>query len=74
MNGQIKYDNYIESLEGMCGPYSKSDIPDVQMDLRGMVDYAKQVGKNVPELTEKEIEPFLLNMSFDEFQNKKITI
>ncbi len=74
MNGQKKYDNYIESLEGMCGPYSKSDIPEVQMDLRGMVAYAKQVGKTVPALPEKPIAPFLLNLSFDESQPKKITI
>ena len=64
MNGQTKYDNYIESLEGMCGPYSKSDIPDVQMDLRGMVAYAKQVGKTVPELTEKRNRTFSVKYVF----------
>ena len=39
MNGQTRYEQYLESLENMCGPYTKDDIPDIQLDIRGIGAY-----------------------------------
>ncbi len=73
MNGhQMKYDNYIKSLDNLCGPYSLGEIPNVKIDYKGMVKYAHFVNKTVPELTDDELAPFVLNMSVKEMKAKKL--
>jgi len=74
MNGQMMYKEYIESTNNMVGPYTKENIPKTSLDLRGMVAYAKANNKTVPELSDKELEPFVLNASVSELRKAKIKI
>ncbi|MDE7284379.1 MAG: hypothetical protein K2N85_12490 [Lachnospiraceae bacterium] len=57
MNGQMK--KYKESLANMPGPILLSQCPKVRMDLRGLMQYAKEKGVKVIELTEKEKSAFI---------------
>ncbi len=74
MNGQMRDSLYFKTLQNMCGPYTKSNIPQISLDLRGMVSLAKKLGKTVPELTDDEIKPFVLNASVSELKNSKIKL
>lgn len=51
MNGQMK--KYRESLDGMSEPIMLSQIKNT-MDLRGLMQYAKNKGVKVSQLTESE--------------------
>ena len=62
MNGQMK--KYRESLVKMPEPVLLSQCPKIQLDLRGLMQYAKNKGVKVIELTEKETAVFL-NKSID---------
>ncbi len=66
MNGQMK--NY----SPMYGPYKRSEIPDIAIDLRGLVSYAKSKGVSVPELSDSEKQQFVLNATMDDL--KRVTI
>ncbi|MBD5461432.1 MAG: hypothetical protein HDR26_10900 [Lachnospiraceae bacterium] len=57
MNGQMK--KYKESLANMSGPILLSQCPKVRLDLRGLMQYAKEKGVKVIELTEKEKAAFI---------------
>ena len=57
MKGQMK--KYKESLANMSGPILLSQCPKVRMDLRGLMQYAKEKGVKVIELTEKEKSAFI---------------
>lgn len=57
MNGQMK--KYKESLANMSGPILLSQCPKVQMDLMGLMQYAKEKGVKVIELTEKAKSAFI---------------
>ncbi len=56
MNGQMK--KYRESLEKTPEPILLSQIQ-TKMDLRGLMHYAKEKGKKVMELSEKEKRAFV---------------
>lgn len=56
MNGQMK--KYRESLEKTPEPILLSQIQ-TKMDLRGLMHYAKEKGKKVMELSEKEKKAFV---------------
>ncbi len=56
MTGQMK--RYRDSLEKMPEPILLSQIQ-TKMDLRGLMDYAKENGKKVMELSEKERKVFV---------------
>ena len=57
MNGWTK--KYKESLEKTGAPIVLSQCPKIQMDLPGMMEYAKSHGKKVTELTEEEKNTFI---------------
>lgn len=57
MNGQMR--RYKESLTKMSEPILISQCPKVKLDLRGLMQYAKEKGVKVIELTEKEKEAFI---------------
>ena len=56
MNGQMK--KYRDSLEKTPEPILLSQIQ-TKMDLRGLMHYAKEKGKKVMELSEKEKRAFV---------------
>lgn len=58
MNGQMK--RYRESLTRTSEPILLSQCPQIKLDLRGMMKYAKSNRKKVMELTEDEKKPFIL--------------
>ena len=57
MNGQMR--RYKESLEKMPDPILLSQCPKVRLDLRGLMQYAKEKGVKVVELTEIEKAAFI---------------
>ena len=58
MNGQKK--SYEQILSEMGRPVDIDDIPNRKMDLKGLLRYARKVGKKVSELSEKEKKQFIL--------------
>ncbi len=59
MNGQMK--KYKDSLKTMQGPILLSQCPDIKLDLRGLMKYAKEKGVKVIELSEDEKSHFIKN-------------
>lgn len=57
MNGQMK--RYKESLANMSEPILLSQCPKVKLNLRGLMQYAREKGVKVIELTEKEKAAFI---------------
>nr|WP_304578896.1 hypothetical protein [uncultured Acetatifactor sp.] len=57
MNGQMK--RYKESLANMPEPALLSQCPKIKLDLRGLMEYAKEKGVRVIELAEKEKAAFI---------------
>ena len=75
MNGQMNWrERYQKSLSSMHGPYKPSDIPNVSLDLRGMCKYAKENGKNIVDLNDDELQPFVLNCTVKEMRERSISI
>lgn len=52
--------------------YSKTEIPEVQIDYRRLVKYAKSLNKTVPELTDAEKEMFIKDMTMDEVRQNML--
>ncbi len=59
MNGQMK--KYRNSLAAMQGPILLNQCPDIKLDLRGLMNYAKEKGVKVIELSEAEKASFIKN-------------
>lgn len=57
MNGQMK--RYKESLASMPEPILLSQCPNIKLDLRGLMQYAKEKGVKVIELTDSEKAEFI---------------
>lgn len=57
MNGQMK--RYKNSLSNMQAPILLSQYPNIKLDLRGLMHYAKEKGVKVVDLSEKEKAPFI---------------
>ena len=57
MNGQTM--NYKISLNVSGGPIMPSELPQVRIDYKGLLDYAKQKGVRVIELTDTEKQRFI---------------
>lgn len=59
MNGQME--KYKDSLITMQGPILLSQCPDIKLDLRGLMKYAKEKGVKVIDLSEDEKASFVKN-------------
>lgn len=57
MYGQMK--KYKESLKNTPDPVMPSQIPQMNLDLRGLMTYSKNMGKKVANLTDAEKKMFL---------------
>lgn len=57
MNGQMK--KYKDSLNAMQGPVLLSQCPNIKLDLRGLMKYAKEKGVKVIDLSEEEKASFV---------------
>ena len=57
MNGPMK--KYKESLANMPDPILISQCPKLRLDLKGLMQYAKEKGVKVIELSEKEKAAFI---------------
>lgn len=63
MSGQtMNYNKYYKSLEKMPEPIMPKDLPKAKMDINGLVDYARSKGKRVSELTEEELNRFIIKL------------
>ena len=59
MNGQMK--RYKEIIKDMPEPIRLKNRPKINIDMRGIMDYAEQQGKKVIELSEEERNMFIKN-------------
>ena len=59
MYGQMK--RYKESLKNTPDPIMPSQLPQMNLDLRGLMNYAKSIGKKVVDLTDAEKRMFIKN-------------
>lgn len=57
MNGQMR--KYNESLINTPGPIPYSQVPKMQIDMDGIIKYAKEKGMKVSELSEHEKSMFI---------------
>lgn len=59
MYGQMK--KYKDSIKNTPGPIMPSQIPEIHLDLKGLMEYAKKTGRKVTELLEEEKSMFIKN-------------
>lgn len=59
LKNTYNYQQYEESLKMMSEPISLSQLPKVEIDLRGMIKYAKTQEKKVVQLTDVEKRRFI---------------
>ena len=60
MYGQMK--KYKESLKNTPEPIMPSQLPKTNLDLRGLMQYAKSIGKMVVDLSDAEKKQFVRNL------------
>lgn len=63
--------NYRASVESLQ-PIMPSQIPDVQIDYHGLVKYAKEVGKSVADLSDKEKDAYIIGSTMSELRKSAI--
>lgn len=64
MNGQMKVSE--------PRPYKVNEIPQVDIDYRGLVNYARSVGKTVPELSDEEKNQFISSSTMQEIRKRML--
>ena len=71
INGQtINYDRYLSALQNMPAPIMVDQLPDVQIDLIGLIEYAHRKGVKAGELTEEEKNRFIVGDTVSSLQEK----
>lgn len=50
---------YDDAIRTMAGPIAASDLPDVRIDYKGLLEYAEQKGVPVVDLSEAEKSQFV---------------
>lgn len=55
-------------------PYSRDEIPKFNIDYRGLIKYARSIGKSVVELSDKEKEKFIIGNTIDDVQKASIKL
>lgn len=55
-------------------PYRIDEIPVINIDYRGLVNYARSKNKTVPELSDAEKEQFILGSSMAEVREKMLLV
>lgn len=53
-------------------PYTIGEIPKVDIDYRGLINYAHSVNKTVPELSDEEKNKFILSSSIQEIRKNML--
>ena len=53
-------------------PYTIDEIPKVDIDYRGLINYAHSVNKTVPELSDEEKNKFILSSSIQEIRKNML--
>ena len=59
MYGQMK--KYKDIIKNTPGPIMPSQIPEISLDLKGLMEYAKKTGRKVTELLDEEKSMFINN-------------
>ena len=55
-------------------PYRINEIPAINIDYRGLVNYARSKKKTVPELSDAEKEQFIFGSSMAEVREKMLLV
>ena len=69
MNGQMKFSNTTTT----DGPYPISVIPNIKIDYRGLVKYAREKGCHVYELSDEEKNRYISNGDMNTVRSSAIS-
>ena len=70
VNKEMHYNSDIQ----MCGPYTADLIPQIKIDYRGLVKFAKSVGKTVADLSDSEKNRFIIGATMEDVKREMIKL